>query len=126
MKTKKIKYFFLALAMMLAFGHSVMPHTHHIGSQTTFQKWEVTGPSLIDIIKTGLAHNVGLNHLEDYQNGKKLAFTSAEDLVLGLIKINDNINFGCLTEEQFVYSYTHLFNRRLAANALLLRGPPTC
>lgn len=126
MKIKKIKYIFLTIAMLLAFGHSVLPHAHHKESRTTFQKWEVTGPSLIDIIKTGLAYNVGLNHLEDYENGNKLTFTSAEDLVIGLIKINDNINFGCLTEEQIISSRSHLFKQQRAIKPLFLRGPPTC
>ena len=75
---KSFAYFFLSCSLILVLGHSFLPHSH-IERQKDMCEISVSRDlTIAEIIKISLAHNLGSNHLEEYNPCKPLHITSIE------------------------------------------------
>jgi hypothetical protein len=124
--TKKLKYFSLSLAMMVAFGHSVLPHSHQFESSANYQFLEATGLSLLDIIKIGLTHDIGVNHLKDYSSCKTLEFFSTDDQNAEFYKLIEHSALRSEEDDQKIYLIPNISTGRKILKTSFLRGPPSC
>ena len=75
---KSFAYFFLSCSLILVLGHSILPHNHVEKEHNVCKISASEHLSLGDIIKLALAHNLGANHLEEYNPCKPLHITSIE------------------------------------------------
>ncbi len=64
---KRLAFFFLTSSFVLILGHSILPHNHAgVGHRCKIS--DVKEPSLAEIIRLTLSHDLGTNHLEEYDN----------------------------------------------------------
>ena len=71
---KRSKYFFIACALLLLLGHSVLPHSHSDSTNTSPEINNQIELSLVEILKHSLANDLGADHFEEFQDGKGLNF----------------------------------------------------
>lgn len=119
-------YIFLTCSLLLILGHSILPHDHvqkkHAACEISTEK----ALSLSDIIKLALAHDIGANHLEEFNSCQPLECTlkSVEDNTC-MLKI-DFIDMAILSLATEVYLlkepsyFTEHFFRHQS-----LRAPPS-
>ena len=60
-------FFFLTSSLILILGHSMLPH-NHVGEGHRCNISDVKKPTLAEIIRFTLSHDLGANHLEEYKN----------------------------------------------------------
>lgn len=72
---KSFAYFFLTCSLILVLGHSILPHSHVERQMGMCEISESKDLSITEIIKLSLAHNLGSNHLEEFNKLKKSTFT---------------------------------------------------
>ena len=73
---KSFAYFFLSCALILVLGHSILPHSHLEQADSACEVTEAKDLSIADIIELALAQNIGINHLEEFNNCKKYEIPS--------------------------------------------------
>ena len=90
---KSFANFFLACSLILVLGHSILPHNHVEQVHPVCEITEAKDLSIVDIIKLALAHNIGTNHLEEFNNCNKLKFSQGNsfDNILISILLNDSL-----------------------------------
>lgn len=77
---KSLAYFFLTLALVLLFGHTLLPHNH---AESVVAKCEIRNNSeisIFEVLKFSLTHNLGANHLEDYNEFRSDKFSFSDDV----------------------------------------------
>ena len=72
---RKFAYFFLTCSLLLIFGHSIFPHNHVKLEHRSCETIQVKALTLSDILQLALAHDLGANHLEEFNNCKPPGFT---------------------------------------------------
>lgn len=75
---KSFTYFLLICSLILVLGHSFLPHSHIEGKKDMCEISASRDLTIAEIIKISLAHNLGSNHLEEYNPCKPLHITSIE------------------------------------------------
>ena len=122
---KSFAYFFLACSLILVLGHSILPHNHVEQVHPVCEITEAKDLSIADIIKLALAHNIGTNHLEEFNNCNKLKFSQGNsfDNILISILLNDALLIAPLAQkiespvnQSVIPQFTNVF--------VSLRAPP--
>jgi hypothetical protein len=123
---KSIVYFFLSCSLILVLGHSIVPHSHMEKEYPVFEISVVKNLSLTEIITQSLAHNLGVNHLNEFRNSKNSVNIPGNNI--GFFTISERIDHQALDlpicpfnkylnkDDTFV-NYTY--------QILPLRGPPS-
>ncbi len=65
---KNLAIFFLTYSFAIVLVHSILPHDHLKDQSLTLEIATVKSPSLVDLIKRSLTHDLGSKHLEEYKH----------------------------------------------------------
>jgi hypothetical protein len=69
---------FLSCSLIFVLGHSILPHSHLDNEYHLFSFNKKQSHTLTDIIKLTLSHDLGANHLEEYNDCKPLELISTD------------------------------------------------
>ena len=69
---------FLSCSLIFVLGHSILPHSHLENEYHSFSINKKESHTLSDIIKLMLSHDLGANHLEEYNDCKPLELISVD------------------------------------------------
>jgi len=72
---RNISFFVLACSLILVVGHSILPHNHLDELSKPYAINENNNLSLVEIIKLTLSHDLGSNHLEEFDKGNITEYT---------------------------------------------------
>jgi len=120
-----IATFFLSCALLLLFGHSVLPHNHQEQDHVACEISEVKALSWPEIIKIALAHDLGANHLEEYKNCPPSEFVSKNFYQVQIYlkqEIEEDYSLTCTTAEIISSSSDFCSQNNLKTPSL--RAPP--
>jgi len=74
---KRLAFFFLTSSLILILGHSMLPH-NHVGEDNRCKISDVKKTTLAEIIRFTLSHDLGANHLEEYNDCKQVELISVD------------------------------------------------
>ena len=116
-----LAFFFLTCSLILVLGHSILPHNHVAENHCICRICDVKNPSLGDIIKHTLSHDLGINHLEEYENFNlmKIATPDFHDVIL----IKELLVFSFIIYHSVNENFP-VVSSKLTSQYFSLRGPP--
>jgi len=110
----------------LVLGHSILPHNHGENEHSSDQITKAKHLSIAEILKLSLAHNLGVNHLEEFQNGKNVELTNEKSCLFFIIPdLEDYQTLTILIPQQVEDLTEPDTSIRFVCLNVPLRGPPT-
>jgi hypothetical protein len=121
---KGLAHFFLTLALVLLFGHTLLPHNH---AEPVVAKCEIRNKSeisIFEVLKFSLTHNLGANHLEDYNKFRSDTISFSDDEYPAYIPAIVEPKLVRLEPELAFMPEMPDSSRGLFYTTFTLRGPP--
>lgn len=119
-------YIFLTCSLILILGHSILPHDHVERKHKACEITKAKSLTLSEIIKLALAHDIGANHLEEFNNCQPVECTprSFEDsLVEFETDFADMVTYTLAVRIYLIREFT--FSSKSDGKHQSLRAPPS-